>query len=130
MDTPPAFTKFKAIFFTLGFFLVFLAISLFMRFINKPKVALDDASSAQRVITKAEVEKTAADSVTKMGLEFRSAEGGHLPKIVVPDALIEKSLVKLQAKQGHKTDKVIPGTKTFLDQQSKQHDPEQSFLKN
>jgi hypothetical protein len=94
----------------------------------------EDAANAEaeikRIATLTEVRAAQSKSISDWGLSYTDPQGGHLPTIRVPDTLIAKAVDTLKANPGHKTEQIVLGSKTFLEQQSKKHDPTESeFLK-
>lgn len=129
LDNP--FLRFKTFWAVIGLMLVFAILGVVFRWLDQPKEELDHASAAQRSATLAEVHEASAKAVKDLGLNYTGPQGGHLPTVTVPDALIEKTLAGLQANPAHKTEKVIPGTPTATEQQQTQgHDPTESEFLN
>jgi hypothetical protein len=122
--------RFKAFWISLGLILLLALLGLIVRRVGAPKEEIDAAAEARRLETLAAVREAQAKAVETMGLVYEDPQGGHLPKVTVSDEVLEKSVTQLRKNTAHKTDQIIPGSKTFLEQQAKQHDPVESFLKN
>lgn len=138
METHPENTlqRFKTFWLALGLMVAFAVVGLAVRAWKSPKEEFTSGADTKRLATLTEVRDAQAKAVTALGLVHHDPQGGHLTSVTVPDALIKKSLEHLQgaakaaAAQGNKTEQLIPGSKTFMDQQSKKHDPTESeFLK-
>lgn len=129
LDNP--LLRFKTFWAVLGLMFVFAIVGVIFRWLDRPVEELDHAAAVQRAATLAEVRESGAKAVQALGLEYTAPQGGHLPKITVPDELIGKALEHLKANPAHKTEKVIPGTPTFNQQQATQaHDPTESEFLN
>lgn len=129
LDNP--LLRFKTFWAVIGLMLVFAILGVIFRWANRPVEELDYAAAQQRLATLAEVREAQAKAVQALGLQYTPPQGGHLPTITVPDELISKALEHLKKNPAHKTEKVIPGTPTFLQQQATQaHDPAESEFLN
>jgi hypothetical protein len=122
--------RFKAFWISLGLILLFALLGLFVRRLGAPRDEIDSAAESRRLETLTVVREAQAKAIEAMGLVYEDPQGGHLPKVTIPDALLAKSVSQLRKNTAHKTEQVIPGSKTFTEQQAKQHDPVESFLKN
>lgn len=121
--------RFKAFWLAAGMILLVAFAGVVYRAINAPDGELDDGAAAVRLASLVEWRETEEKAVTDMGLTFHGPEGGHLTRVTVPDDIIETSLAALKANPAHKTEQLIPGSKTFMEQQSATHDPtESAFL--
>jgi hypothetical protein len=121
--------RFKTFLLALGLMLVFAVLGVFYRWSGTPDSDLDSAEAGKRLATLDEVRAAQAKLLTDWGLSYTDPQGGHLPTIKVPDELVAKAVETLKANPGHKTESIVLGSKTFLEQQSKTPDPTAEFLK-
>lgn len=121
--------RFRAFWAALIAILVVALAGFAFRWLKTPEEPLDAGSAAQRLATLAELRKAEEKAITDLGLTYHSPQGGHLTRVTVPDAIIEKALASLKTSKAHKTEQLIPGSKTFLEKQAGTHDPtESAFL--
>jgi hypothetical protein len=121
--------RFKAFWLTLGLMLLFALAGFAFRAASAPGEELDAGAELQRLATLSELRKAEKSAVEATGLTYHDTEGGHLTRVSVPDAIIEKALAKLKSQPARKTELLIPGSKTFLEKQAGTHDPaESAFL--
>jgi hypothetical protein len=122
--------RFKAFWVAIGVVLAIAVAGLIVRRTQAPRDEIDVAAEMTRLQTLADVREAQRKAVESLGLTYHDPEGGHLPRVSVPDPVMAKVVAALRQRTAHKTEQVIPGSRTFLDQQSKQHNPVESFLKN
>lgn len=121
--------RFKAFWLATGVMLLVALAGFYFRASKAPDAELDDGAAAVRLATLNELRKAEEKAVADFGLTYHGPQGGHLTRVTVPDALIEKALAALKANPAHKTEQLIPGSKTFMEKQSGTHDPtESAFL--
>jgi len=121
--------RFKAFWLTLGLMLLFAVAGVAFRAAKAPREELDAGAEAARLATLAELRTAEEAGVAALGLTYHPPEGGHLTRVSVPEAIIEKSLAALKAKPARATELLIPGSKTFMEKQAGTHDPaESAFL--
>lgn len=121
--------RYKAFWLTLGLMLLFALAGFAFRAASAPEEELDIAAEIQRRATLTDLRKAEKSAVEATGLTYHDTEGGHLTRVSVPDAIIEKALAKLKSQPARKTELLIPGSKTFLEKQAGTHDPaESAFL--
>ena len=133
MDDPSpeqTIARFKAFWVALGLILGIALLGLIVRRVQAPAEEVDAAAEAARLETLATVREAQQKAVESLGLTYHDPDGGHLSRVSVPEPVMAKAVTALRQNTAHTTGQVIPGSKTFLDQQSKQHDPVESFLKN
>lgn len=121
--------RFRAFWFALGLMLLIAVAGFVFRRAKSPKEELGAGAAAVRLATLAELRAAEEKAVVGLGLTYHPPEGGHLTRVTLPDAVIEKALVALKATPAQKTELLIPGSKTFLEKQAGTHDPaESAFL--
>jgi hypothetical protein len=121
--------RFRAFWLALTVMLLIAVAGFVFRGLKAPREELDAGAAAQRLATLTELRTAEEKAVTDLGLTYHRPEGGHLTRVSVPDALIEKALANLKASPARKTEQLIPGSKTFLEKQAGTHDPtESAFL--
>ncbi|MGI8605255.1 MAG: hypothetical protein ACR2OZ_19965 [Verrucomicrobiales bacterium] len=132
MDPEPEnyLARFKAFWLTMGLILLFALLGLFVRRFQAPKPEeINSELESKRLATLQEVRDAQAKAIESMGLVYHHPEGGHISQVSIPDPLLAKAVARLRQTRGHRTEQVVPGSKTQLEQ-SKQHDPvESEFLK-
>lgn len=122
--------RFKAFWAALILMLLFALAGFAYRGLKTPGIELDAGAETIRLETLKVVREAEEKQVKDLGLTFHAPQGGHLVSVTVPAELADKAVAKLKASPGRKTEQLIPGSKTFLDQQSQTHDPTESeFLK-
>jgi hypothetical protein len=121
--------RFKAFWLALAAMLLVALVGFAYRALNTPNAELDDGAAALRIATLTELRTAERKTVADLGLTYHEPEGGHLTRVTLPEAVIEKALVALKARPHGKTELLIPGSKTFLEKQAGTHDPtESAFL--
>lgn len=128
-DPQNPFERFKAFWLTLGTVLVLLVLIVIVRRVQTPDEPADAAAEQERLAKLQEVREAQSKAVTDLGLKYQGPQGGHLPRIEVPEALIARAVARLGEKRAQKSNQVIPGSKTQLEQQSQEPDPIEAFLK-
>lgn len=122
--------RFKAFWAALILMLLFALVGFVYRGLKTPTTELDAGAETLRLETLKTVREAEEKQVSELGLDFHAPQGGHLASATVPTALVEKAVAKLKTSPAHKTEQLIPGSKTFLEKQSQTHDPTESeFLK-
>ena len=121
--------RFKTFWLALGLMLAFAAAGMAYRWSQSPRTELDSAEAGKRLDTLGEVRTAQSKRLTEWGFTYTDPQGGHPPGIKVPEELIAKAVDSLKANPGHKTESIVLGSKTFLEQQSKAPDPTEEFLK-
>jgi len=121
--------RFKAFWVAMTAMIAVAAAAVVYRAVKSPSTELDDGAAAVRLATLQEARAAEEKAVAELGLTYHPPEGGHLTRVTVPDAIIEKAVAALQQRAAAKTELLIPGSKTFLEQQAGTHDPtESAFL--
>ena len=121
--------RFRAFWLALSAILLVALAGFAYRSLRSPNQELDAGAAAVRLTTLQELRDAEEKAVAGLGLDYHKPEGGHLTRVTVPDALIEKALVALKASPARKTEQVVLGSKTFLEKQAGSHDPaESAFL--
>lgn len=131
MDESPEnpLQRFRAFWLALAVMLVVALAGFAYRALKTPREELDAGAAALRLATLAELRTAEQQAVADLGLTYHGPEGGHLTRVTVPDAVIEKALAALKAHTPRATEQLIPGSKTFMEKQAGTHDPtESAFL--
>lgn len=131
MDESPEnpLQRFRAFWLALAVMLVVALAGFAYRALKTPREELDAGAAALRLATLAELRSAEEKAVADLGLTYHGPEGGHLTRVTVPDAVIEKALTSLKANTPRPTEQLIPGSKTFMEKQAGTHDPtESAFL--
>lgn len=124
--------RFKAFWLVIGLVLAVAVLGLIFRYVGRPSGELDTAAGELRSKTLETVRKAQQQAVGELGLVWHDPQGGHLPSVSVPQPIIDKAVAALKQSPARKDEArgPIAGSKTFLEQQSKKHDPTESeFLK-
>jgi len=121
--------RFKAFWLVMAAMLAVAVVGMLYRARQSPDRELDDGAAAVRLATLNELRIAEQKAVTDLGLTYHIPQGGHLTRVTVPEAVIEKALAALKERPARKTELLIPGSKTFLEKQAGSHDPtESAFL--
>ncbi len=91
-----------------------------------PSEEIDAGAEGKRTAILATVREATQKGITEIGFDYKDAQGGHLPTITVPDAVIEKAVAKLKANPAHKMAAPYVGSKEDLARKAKVHDPAES----
>ncbi len=121
------FVRFQGFWIVLGLVVLVAVGGVVVRWIGQPSGEIDAGAESVRAGTLKTVMDAQKQSVSELGLVWTDPQGGHLPTITVPDALIAKAVDALKQKKAQKDESrgPIPNTKTF-NEKSKAHDPVES----